>query len=294
MGIRDLAKGKSTDLSLIQSIILGQLFPVKREVNAALLSWAMNGRAVRLAIKRQLNINPSKLGFDPETSTARILMWWCVYIVDIWDGVRRGRPPSIYEGEFDVPLPTMSDPNSNEETFFIRLVSLTRILSKVLSFGGNNNRTSSSISIIDTSTEETVRDLRIQLSEWYRAKTGPPATSSLHQNLLVAYLTVVILLHCTLLPNPPASEVSDPIVLLLSRCPSSIIQVAQHIGISDVGSIPWRLFVPAVGYLTAGVTLVSAYSRSKWVGIISSTRCGKIAQRIRSSGIEWSLCCRYE
>src|SRR5947207_7859874 len=102
---RDLEKEKSTDLSLIQSIILGQLFPAKREEKTTLLSWVMNGRAAKLAMKRQLNINPPKLGFDPETSTARILTWWCVYIVDIWDGVRRGRPPSIHEGQFNVPLP---------------------------------------------------------------------------------------------------------------------------------------------------------------------------------------------
>ena len=250
-----MEQGKSTDLSLIQSLILGQLFPAKRERQFALISWATNGRAVKLAIKRQLNINPPKLGFDPETSRARILTWWCVYIVDIWDAARRGRPPSIHEGEFDIPLPTILDPGSKEETFFVRLVSLTRILSKVLSFCFNNSQTSSSISNIDVATEEIIRDIRIQLADWYRAEPGPRPTSSPPQNLLVAYLTVVILLHRPLLPTPLATQFSDPIVLLVSRCASSIVQIAQHSGLSEAGSVPWRLFVPAVGYLTAGVIL---------------------------------------
>ena len=252
---RDLEQGKSTDLSLIQSLILGQLFPAKRERKVALLSWARNGRAIKLAMKRQLNIDPSKLGFDPETSRARMLTWWCVYIVDIWDAARRGRPPSIHEGEFDIPLPTILDPSSDGEIFFARLVSLTRILSKVLSFGFNNCQTSSSTSNIDAVTEEIVRDIRIQLADWYRTETGPRAQPSLLHNLLVAYLTVVILLHRPLQPTSLATAFSDPIVLIVSQCASSIVQIAQHCGVSEAGSVPWRLFVPAVGYLTAGVTL---------------------------------------
>lgn len=252
---RDLEQGKSPDLSLIQSLILGELFPARRESKVALLSWTKNGRAVKLAIKRQLNINPPKLGFDSETSRARILTWWCVYIVDIWDAARRGQPPSIHEGEFDVPLPMILDPSSDEETFFVRLVSLTRILSKVLSIGFNNIQTSSSISNIDGPTEVIVRDIRIQLAEWYRMETGPRAASPLLQNLLVAYLTVIILLHRPLLPTPLATAFSDPIVLLVGKCASSIVQIAQHSGVSEAGSVSWRLFVPAVGYLTAGVTL---------------------------------------
>ena len=237
----------------------------------------MNGRAVKLALKRQLNVNPPKLGFDPETSRARILTWWGVYIVDIWDAARRGRPPSIHEGEFDIPIPTVLDRSSDEEIFFVRLVSLTKILSKVLSFGFNNTQTSSPASNIDAATEEMVRDIRIQLADWYRAESGARGTSSLRQNLLVGYLTVVILLHRPLLPTPLATQFSDPIVLLVSKCASSIVQIAQHSGASEAGSVPWRLFVPAVGYLTAGVTLAQNAAWS--VHIVGASALRLSAQR---------------
>jgi hypothetical protein len=218
----------------------------------ALLSWTVEGRAVKLAIKRQLNVNPSKLGFDLATSRARILAWWCVYIVDIWDAVRRGRPPSIHEGEYDVPLPTIIDRSSDEEMFFFRLVSLTRILSRVLSFAYNNCQTSA-ISSIDASTEETVRNFRSQLADWYRAERLP--RTILYQNLQVAYYTVVILLHRPFFPTPLATAFSDPIVLLVGKCASTIVRIAQYASLKDAGNVPWRLYVPAVGYLTAGTTL---------------------------------------
>jgi hypothetical protein len=123
---RDLESGKSSDLSLIQSLLLGELFPAKRERKVALLSWTINGRAAKLALKRKLNVDPQKLGFEPEVAHARILTWWCVYIVDIWDAARRGRPPSLHEGEYDVPLPTLSDVPSDEEVYFENLVTITR------------------------------------------------------------------------------------------------------------------------------------------------------------------------
>ena len=247
-------------------MILGQLFPAQRERKVALLSWTVDGRAVKLAIKRQLNVNPSKLGFDPETSRARILTWWCVYVVDIWGAVRRGRPPSIHEGEYDIPLPTIIDQSSNEEIFFFRLVSLTRILSRILSFAYNNCQTSA-ITSIDASTEETVRNFRGQLADWHRAERLP--RTILYQDLQVAYYTVVILLHRPLFPTPLATAFSDPIVLLVNKCASQIVRIAQYTGLKDVGNVPWRVFVPAVGYLTAGITLAQ---NAAWSVHISGSR----------------------
>ena len=251
---RELEQGKSSDLHIIQALILGQLFPAKRERKVALLSWTVNGRAIKLALKRRLNVNPQRLGHDLETYTARICTWWCVYIADIWDAARRGRPSSIHEGEYDVPVPTLGSNAPAEEIYFVRLVALTKILSRVLFFGFNNPQSSESFAHLDAGAEETVRKLRIELADWYAGNTLRRQTS-LAQSLNVAYLTVVILLHRHLLPSPLATAFSNPIVLLVTQCASSIVRTAQFSGLSDAGSIPWRLFVPAVGYLTAGITL---------------------------------------
>jgi hypothetical protein len=247
-------RGKSTHLSLIQALILGQLYPAKRERKVALLSWTVDGRAVKLAMKRRLNVDPHKLGCEPAEVRSRIDMWWCVYLVDIWDAARRGRPSSIHEGSYNVPMPQLQETASIEEIFFFRLVSVTRILSQVLSFGYNNNQTSSGLASLDYA-EEHVRNLRIQLAEWYRTDLMSRTPSILSQNLQVAYLTVVILLHRPLLPVPLTTAYTDPILLLVTRCASTIVQIASTTGISDAGTVPWRLFIPAVGYLTAGVTL---------------------------------------
>lgn len=250
---RSLEEGNCSDLSLTQALILGQLFPAKRERKFALLSWAINGRAVKLALKRRLNVNPQKLGYDSETCEARIATWWCVYLVDIWDSARRGRPPTIHESEYDVPLPSYSNP-SNEEIFFVRLVLLTKILSSVLCFAYNSNQ-SASLAAPDLAAEEVVRSFRTKLAEWYRSppsRLDPLLASYLH----IAYLTVVILLHRPLLPTPLATAFQDPIVLLVTKCATEIVHVAQLNRVKDAGSVPWRLFVPAVGYLTAGMILV--------------------------------------
>src|SRR5579859_5495858 len=178
---RELERGHS-NLCLIPALILSQLFPAKRERKVALLSWTINGRAVKLALKQKLNVDPKKLGIEGETARARISTWWCVYIVDIWDSARRGRPASIHEGDYDIRLPT-AETTSEEENYFVRLVFLTRILARVLSFGYNNNQTSSALAgAIDFNTEERVRDLRRQLADWYHAETIP-RTSLLWDNL---------------------------------------------------------------------------------------------------------------
>ena len=247
--------GKSAHLSLIQALILGQLYPAKRERKVALLAWTIDGRAVKLAMKRRLNVDPQKLGCESAEVKSRINMWWCVYVVDVWDAARGGRPPTIHEGSYKVPMPRLEESASIEEMFFYRLVSLTRILAQVLSFGYNNNQTSSALSSLEYA-EEQVRKLRVQLADWYRSELMPRTPPSLlNQNLQVAYLSVVILLHRPLLPVPLAMAYTDPILLLVTRCASTIVQIAQANGISDAGTVPWRLFVPTVGYLTAGVTL---------------------------------------
>ena len=251
---RAFERGKSTHLSLIPALILGQLYPAKRERKVALLSWTVDGRAVKLAMKRRLNVDPHKLGCEPAEARSRVNMWWCVYLVDIWDAARRGRPPSIHEGSYNIPIPQLQETASIEDIFFFRLVTLTRILSQVLSFGYNNNQTSSGLTSLDYA-EEHVRNLRNQLAEWYRTDLMPRTPSLLSQNLQVTYLAVVILLHRPLLPVPLATAYTDPILLLVTRCASAIAQIASTTGISDAGTIPWRLCVPAVGYLTAGVTL---------------------------------------
>src|SRR5579862_8175884 len=145
-----------SDLSLIQSLIIWQLFPAKRERQVALLSWTISGRAVKLALRRRLNIDPRKL--KREDVDRRISLWWCVYLVDIWDAARRGRPPSIHENEYDVPLPAISSQSSEEEVYFARLVQLTRILANVLSFAYNDCQTASSLgSSIDHQAEDSIR-----------------------------------------------------------------------------------------------------------------------------------------
>ena len=243
-----------TDLTLLQSLLLSQLFVAQRERKVALLSWTLNGRAVRLALKRRLNVNPTN-EIDPETRRARISMWWCVYLVDIWDAARRGRPPSIHEGDYDVPVPPITDTASDEEVFFAKLVALTRILGQVLAFAYNDHQTSSSMTTIDLQTEEVVKELRNQLAQWYRVNSFSSLPSALSQDLHVAYLTVVILLHRPLLPTPLATAFADPVLLLISKCASTIAHIAQTSGVSAAGSVPWRLYVPAVCYLTAGITL---------------------------------------
>ncbi len=201
-------------------------------------------------------MDPQHLGFDPEVVKARILTWWCVYIVDIWDAALRGRPPGLHEGEYNVSLPMLSESPSEEEMYFERLTVLTRILSQVLSFGFNHHQTSSSLgTALDISAEETVRNLRKQLAVWHRSLEEISRTSLLYQNLEVAYLTIVILLHRPLLPTPLATAFQDPILLLITNCASSIVQIAHATGGKVAGTVPWRLFLPAVGYLTAGVTL---------------------------------------
>jgi Fungal specific transcription factor domain len=250
---RDLNTGQSTDLSLIQALILSQLFPAWRERKVALLSWTINGRAIKLALRRQLNCNPAKLGIhDGPTARARIKTWWCVYMVDIWDAARRGRPPSIHEPDTNVPLPDIEQ-DTTEERFFLHLVQLTRILAQVLSFSFNNCKSAATLQSPDTTTEEAVQAFRTQLSDWFRAQT--PLPPLLQSNLQIAYLTICILLHRPLLPTPLATAYADPIVLLLTKCATQIIHLAHQNGTHDAGSVPWRLFVPAVGYLTAGVTL---------------------------------------
>jgi len=249
---RELARGHS-NLCLIPALILGQLFPAKRERKVALLSWTINGRAVKLALQHKLNIDLKEI--DAEMALTRISTWWCVYIVDIWDAARRGRPASIHEGDYDVPLPIAEKTSSEEEKYFVRLLHLTKILARVLSFGYNNTQTSSTLAgPIDFATEERIRDLRRQLANWYHAETLP-RSSLLYENLQVAYLTVVILLHRPLLPTPLATEFQDPVLLLITQCASQIVAIAQRTSDQVAGSVPWRLFVPAVGYLTAGITL---------------------------------------
>ena len=245
--------GQSTDLSLVQALILSQLFPAWRQPKVALLSWTISGRAMKLALRRQLNRSPAKLGIhDGPTARARIKTWWCVYIVDIWDAARRGRPPSLHETDANVPLPELEN-DTDEEYFFLRLVQLTRILANVLSFAFNNCKSSATLQTPDSTTEEAVQTLRTQLHDWFRAPRLLPQT--LHSNLQVAYLTICILLHRPLLPTPLATAFADPVVLLLTKCASDIVRLAQMNGTMDAGSVIWRLFVPAVGYLTAGVTL---------------------------------------
>jgi len=249
---RELERGHSK-LCLIPALILGQLFPAKRERKVALLQWTINGRAVKLALKQQLNVDPQQLGINAEAAPARISTWWCVYVVDIWDAARRGRPPSIHEGDYNVPLPS-PEAASEDEKFFVRLVHLTKILARVLSFAYNSQSSSALGAAIDFATEERIRDLRRQLSAWYHAETVP--RTLLHwDNLQVAYLTVVILLHRPLLPTPLATAFQDPALLLITRCASDIVRIAQNTNTQVAGSVPWRLFIPAVGYLTAGVTL---------------------------------------
>ena len=244
----------ASDLSLIQSLMLGQLFPAKRETKVALLSWTINGRAVKLALKRKLNIDPRTL--DSEDVESRISIWWCVYLVDIWDAARRGRPPSIHEGDYNVPLPMISTTSTEEEVYFARLVQLTRILANVLSFAYNNCQTSASLGCsIDPQTEDSIRNLRVQLAEWYRADGFTRTSALLNHILEIAYLTVVILLHRPLLPTPLATAYSDPVLLLITKCASTIVRIAQMNENFIPGTVPWRLFLPAVGYLTAGVTL---------------------------------------
>jgi hypothetical protein len=187
---------------------------------------------------------------DNDTARARTATWWCVYLVDIWDSARRGRPAGIHEQSYDVPLPPMGITPTDEGIFFFRLVGLTRILSRVLTFGFNN--VASTLPTLDFNAEETVRELRTELAEWYRLETLP-RTSPLGQNIYIAYLTVVILLHRPLLPSPLVNAFADPILLLVSKCASSISHFAT-LG-ADFGSVAWRLYVPAVGYLTAGITL---------------------------------------
>jgi Fungal specific transcription factor domain/Fungal Zn(2)-Cys(6) binuclear cluster domain len=101
-----------------------------------------------LAFSLGLHIDCESWNIDPNEKSKRRLLWWLVYVQDIWTSTAHGQPPNIRSDESDVPLlsynqhsislndqPAITheptEANWEISATFLHLLELTRVLDDI-------------------------------------------------------------------------------------------------------------------------------------------------------------------
>jgi hypothetical protein len=149
---------KRSMLSTIQTLVLMSMFTEAKDGDDGDTShWFITGMAIRMAQDMGLHRNcPIDHMPDHEVEIRR-RVWYATYIIDRWVAAELGRPITILDHEFDVPLPSPYEVNTTHRTqnaestpvllqeadtnitekrpvysFFTQMITLSQILGQIL------------------------------------------------------------------------------------------------------------------------------------------------------------------
>lgn len=151
----------SPTFEMLQTLVLMSLY--LQSTRDSKQCWSVIGLSVRLAQNLGLHLRKTYDAIDnAEEREQRVRAWWACYVLDIISGMMHGRPPSMNEDAFNVPLPadfndgcprqdqsgpervieSESGPSGTSPSlmsFFLVTVRSCQILGKVLTLYGKND-----------------------------------------------------------------------------------------------------------------------------------------------------------
>jgi hypothetical protein len=190
----------------ITSICSGLLEIGGRPVNQITTNICTLGQVVTLAQSLGLHRNPTSWKLTEAEKALRTRLWWCVLIHDYWSSFAHGTPPTIHTSNYDVPLPTQTsllalgttETRRRALETFLRLCSLTRILSNILplvySLAPNYEDMWKQTRRIECSLDEWETDLPESLQCADNINEHPDGTNGL-SSLRFCFLAVKLLLY---------------------------------------------------------------------------------------------------